>query len=63
MKIFSKYYYTDGGYDTVFIKNHLLSLDLIPIIKFNKYQQKIYNKRFTIEDTNGNIKSFTPLKI
>lgn len=74
MERFSKYYCADGGYDTKFIRNYLLNLDLIPIIKgnkkniknknklkekkFNKYQQKIYNKRFVIEDTNGNIKSF-----
>ena len=74
MERFSKYYCADGGYDTKFIKNYLLNSNLIPIIKrnkknikdknklkkikFNKYQQNIYNKRFKIEDTNGNIKSF-----
>lgn len=71
---FSKYYCADGGYDTKFIRDYLSNLDLIPIIKYNKkntkdenklkkltlskYNQKIYNKRFIIEDTNGNIKSF-----
>ena len=29
------YYCADGGYDTKFIRNYLLNLDLIPIIKGN----------------------------
>ena len=67
-------YSADPAYHTKKILEHLKSNDLIPIIKVNvkntkdkdklkklkltKYETKIYNKRFTIEDTNSNIKSF-----
>jgi hypothetical protein len=70
----SKYYCADPGYHTKDILNYIRSIDLIPIIKanikntkdkdklkklkLNKHDTKIYNKRFIIEDTNGNIKSF-----
>ena len=74
MQRLSKYYCADPGYYTEDILNYIKDKDLIPIIKpnkkntkdenklkklkLNKHDTKIYNKRFIIEDTNGNLKSF-----
>ena len=74
MMYLSKYYSADPAYYTNKILKHLDSKDLIPIIKpnikntkdkaklkklkLNTYQNKIYARRFKIEDTNSNIKSF-----
>ena len=71
---FKNYYVADSGYDTEEIKNYLNEEGFTVIIKGNKkntkdvnklkkfkmskYQKYIYNKRFIIEDTNSNIKSF-----
>ena len=70
----SKYYCADPAYYTDKILDYIRSKDLIPIIKpnkkntkdedklkklkLNKHDSNVYNKRFVIEDTNGNIKSF-----
>ena len=71
---FKNYYVADSGYDTEEIKKYLNEEGFTAIIKGNKkntkdvnklkkfkmskYQKYIYNKRFIIEDTNSNIKSF-----
>jgi hypothetical protein len=71
---FKKYYVADSGYYTEQILRYLKENGFVAVIKGNKkntkdenklkkfkmtkYQQYIYNKRFIIEDTNANIKSF-----
>ena len=71
---FKNYYSADSGYYTRKILDYLKENNFIAIIRANKkntknenklkklkmtkYQRYIYNKRFIIEDTNSNIKSF-----
>lgn len=70
----SKYYVADSGYHSKQIIENLKNRDLVPIIKgnrrnikdeqklkelkFTKYEQNIYDRRFVIESNNSHIKSF-----